>query len=137
MGYRSTFVTDDVLIQVPDWFVEKWPTINYGEDEGKPAFPLSSKFERKFYNGVQEELFLDIAQVLREVSEKYPKQVTIALLHEDGMIDRITITGKKITLQGSLRYDPEDSYNPQLGSRDEVYDIDLDNIEVPESTGGD
>jgi len=117
MGYRSTFVTEDVYYRLPKWFVEKWTTINYGEHDDKPSFPLSSKFERKFYSGIEDELFIDIAKALGENTDTYPKEVVVALMHEDGEIDRITITPEKITLQGSLQYDPE-AENWQFGNRD-------------------
>jgi hypothetical protein len=122
MGYRSTFVTEDLYFLVPEWFVEKWPNIHYGEDDGKPAFPLAAKFERKFYSGAEDELFIDIARVLKENPDNYPVEATLVLLHEDGEVDRVIISPDKITLQGSLKYDPEDCYNPQLGDRDAVFE---------------
>lgn len=123
MGYRTTFVTEDVYFPVPDWFKDKWPNISYGECDDKPAFPLAATFERKFYMGAEDELFIDIAKVLRENTERYPKEVTLVLLHEDDEVDRVFITGDKVTIQGSLKYDPDNCYNPQLGDRNETYEI--------------
>ena len=123
MGYRSTFVTEALYFETPEWFNEKWQTLSYGEWDGKKGFPLASTFERKFYYGVEDELFIDLARVIRENTETYPNEVTLALLHEDGEIDRITITAEKITLQGSLKHDPEDDDNWQLGRRDKEYII--------------
>ena len=123
MGYRTTFVTEDLYFVTPDWFNEKWPNISYGECDDKKGFPLASTFERKFYAGVEDELFIDLARVMRENTERYPKEVTLVLLHEDGQVDKVIITPEKITLQGSLKFDPEDCYNWQLGDRDSEYVI--------------
>lgn len=135
MGYRSTFVSEHVYITLPDWFIDKWKeSVNfqlrpgglYGGGEGDTTLPISSKYERKFYSGAEDELFLDLARVLREHKEKqYIKNLNIVLLHEDGCIDNVVIEPTKIILQRSLRYDPDDDYNPQLGNSEE-YLIKLD-----------
>jgi hypothetical protein len=118
VGYRSTFVTEDVYFPLPDWFTEKWTSISYGEMDGKPAFPIASKFERKFYSGVEEELFTDLARVLKENDEDYPREIILVLLHEDGEIDRVIITGDKVKLQSSLKYQDDDCDNWQFGTRE-------------------
>lgn len=47
MGFRSTFITQDYRVKLPDWFVDKWREhMNFGEDS---SFPLSSKYEGKLY----------------------------------------------------------------------------------------
>lgn len=133
MGYRSTFVSEHNYVPLPEWFIEKWkdavhfqvrPEGLYGGGAGDLTFPISSKFERKFYSSAEDELFIDIAKVLRELPEKeHKKDVVLVLMHEDGEIDRVIITADKVVLQGSLKYDPEDCYNPQLGDRNEEFVI--------------
>lgn len=124
MGYRSTFITEDAYYELPKWFHDKWKSsVNFGEHTDKthinplpngPCFPLSSKWERKFYSGAEDELFVDLSKVLKETGREYP--LTVVLLHEDGEVDRLIITNKDITLQRSLKYDEDDDYNPQLGN---------------------
>lgn len=132
MGYRTTFVSEHTYIKLPDWFIEKWKgSVHfhtreaglYGGGEGETTFPISSKWERKFYMGPEDELFIDLAQVLRECTENYkPETLEIVLMHEDGMVDKVIVGHHKIVLQRSLRYDPDDDYNPQLGGS-ETYEI--------------
>lgn len=127
MGYRSTFVTEDLYVELPDWFYEKYKDdINFGDHSVKynpllkPCFPLSSKWERKFYAGAEDELFIDLAKVLRDNEDKWVKEVQLVLLHEDGEVDRVIITPDKVILQRSLQADG--SYNPQLGG-DESFEV--------------
>jgi hypothetical protein len=124
MGYRSTFVTEDIYYELPEWFIEKYQDqINFSEKklEGydKLTFPLSSKYERKFYSGAEDELFVDLAKMLQQVTESYPRDITIALMHEDGEIDRVIITPEKVTIQRSL--ENTGGYNPQLGSGNDEF----------------
>ncbi len=136
MGYRSTFVSEHIYVSLPEWFVEKYknsvnfyvrPEGLYGGGAGELTMPISSKYERKFYSSAEEEIFVDLSKVLRELDEKeHIRNIRIALMHEDGEIDRVTITPKKVTIQG-LKFDPEDCYNSQLGDRNEEYLIETEN----------
>lgn len=133
MGYRTTFVSEHIYVPMPQWFVDKWessvhfytrPEGMYGGGAGDLTLPISSKFERKFYSGAEDELFLDLAKVLREIEDQeHIRDIQLVLMHEDGYIDRVTITPSKVKIEGCLQYDPEDCYNPQLGDRDEEYII--------------
>ena len=134
MGYRTTFVSEHLYIPIPDWFLEKYqdsvhfyirPAGLHGGGEGSLTFPISSQYERKFYSGAEDELFLDIARVLRNSKEKLIRDINIVLMHEDGEVDRVIVEPNKVTLQRSLRYDKDDDYNPQLGNSEE-YIIPLD-----------
>lgn len=130
MGYRSTFVTEDLYVPIPDWFIEKWKEhvhfgrVNY-EGEKVTSFPVSSKHEWKFYSGAEEDLFVDLAQVLRECKDSYVNTLVLALMHEDGLIDRVIIKPDKISLEGNLNYDKDDCYNPNLGDRNDTHHLPL------------
>ena len=54
---------------------------------------------------------------------EHVKRIRIVLMHEDGEIDRVTITPTQVKIEGSLKFDPEDCYNPELGDRNEEYSI--------------
>lgn len=136
MGYRSTFVSEHIYVPLPEWFIEKYknsvhfyvrPEGLYGGGAGELTMPISSKYERKFYNSAEEEIFVDLSKVLRELDDReHVGNIIIALMHEDGEIDRVTITPKKVTIQG-LNFDPDDCYNSQLGDRNEEYLIEAEN----------
>ena len=128
MGYRTTFVSEEVYIKLPEWFTEKWdysvhfhtrPDGLYGGGAGDTTLPISSKQERKFHMGAQDELFIDLAKVLRETSDEWVKSIDIVMMHEDGMVDKVIVHPDRVVLQRSLRYDSEDDYNPQLGDSEE------------------
>ena len=133
MGYRTTFVSEHIYVPLPEWFVDKYessvhffirPEGLFGGGAGDVTMPISSKYERKFYSSAEEELFVDLARVLRGLDkDEHVNRIRIVLMHEDGEIDRVTITPEKVTIQGSLKFDSEDCYNPQLGDRDEEYII--------------
>lgn len=114
MGYRSTFITDQKYVELPEWFVEKYEgSLNFGDIDGKPGYPLSSKWERKFYQNTDEELFLDIAKTLKPGEGVYADAVFLSLLHEDGQMSRVVITHSKITI---THLDTHSSvFNGQLG----------------------
>ena len=84
MGYRSTFVTSHCDITWPDWFREKYAKSVYFNGGGV----IASQCEGKFYSpgvGMFGELVDDIAKVdkVRGNTLFY-----LAVLHEDGLIDR-------------------------------------------------
>lgn len=115
MGYRSTIITEDFPLHLPPWFVDKYQeSYNLGEYDSQPSLPISSRYETKFYQGAQQELFVDIAKVLQEQPDGVPSDITCALLHEDGRIDRVVIGRNRIELTRSLE-DPDDGYSEQLG----------------------
>lgn len=88
MGFRSTFVTEDMNITWPIWFREKYPHLNFGDDNNGQ---LSTKFEIKIY---EDDIFKDIQKVLVEVN--FCLKFTIAVLHECGGINRVDITKDKV-----------------------------------------
>lgn len=101
MGFRSSFVTEHFGQIVPLWFVEKYKDrvffgkSNGRDDDGQPHLLLASQLERKFYRAVaDEELFMDIQKVLKEVNLDivFP----LVLVHECGGITRVEITQDSI-----------------------------------------
>lgn len=97
MGFRSNFITSDYRgIDIPAWFVEKYPDYSYSKNEaGKETFGFAQIWESKFYRKFNEdERFLDIQKVLQETNLK---SVIIILLHECDGITRVKIEKDKIT----------------------------------------
>lgn len=82
-------------IQIPDWFIEKYPNIKATIKPELPIeggnhwfFPLSTAKEQKFYFPFEEyEMFKDIQKII-EV-KTFP--LAIVLLHECGGITRVEI----------------------------------------------
>lgn len=118
MGYRTTFVSQDYYEDLPEWFVEKWKDyINFGEHRNKkPSWPISSKWERKFYSGTDEDLFLDVARILRENTDPVwaGYGIEFVLMHEDGEVTKVKVEKDKISGK-HLNVDEEDTSNWQLG----------------------
>jgi len=94
MGFRSTFVTEDCYLELPEWFYEKWNRIvHFREVGGKKMFPLSSKCEAKTYMGFAE-LESDLLKVIQE-TEKLCR-VRLLWLHECGGLTRTEIKASGI-----------------------------------------
>lgn len=92
MGYRSTFVTNDISIKLPDWFMEKWK--DHVHTLGK-KLPIASRYEAKTY-GIWTGLEEDLQKVLIENKETY-QSIYITFLGEDGRICFSEITRDSIT----------------------------------------
>jgi len=94
MGFRTTITTEDLSgIKLPKWFRDKWQDqFNFGEGnysrKYNGAMLITSKHERKFYNGKDEEILLDIQKVvkLKDISS-----FIVVMLHECGGITRVQI----------------------------------------------
>lgn len=85
MGFRSTFITEDLPIDWPTWFVEKWDGwVHFLRGEnGVATGCISSKCEAKTY-GKWEELPRDIQKVLIEINHEYLKFFRLLFFHECG-----------------------------------------------------
>lgn len=81
MGYRSTFVTDDQSLELPQWFVDKWKDSVYINE--KHTLPISSRFEMKEY-GFFGDVKYDLQKVLKEGARWPDHTIHLMLLHEDG-----------------------------------------------------
>lgn len=98
MGFRSTITTEHFGHTVPDWFVEKWPWLQFGTSHDgnntTPKLLITSRREAKFYSEFRnEELLKDVQKVLKEVDVK---KLVAVLLHECGGVTRIEITQNDI-----------------------------------------
>lgn len=87
MGFRSNFIAEDVIIEYPQWFKDKY---NHWSFNGG----FAQTFESKFYEAFSDdERFIDIQKVIREVSsENYSPTLVVVLLHECGGITRVEIS---------------------------------------------
>lgn len=90
MGYRSTFVTDDQDLKLPQWFVDKWEHAVFFNPNHK--LPIASKQEGKAY-GMWSDIPHDLQRVIRENSDGRERCVHFVFLHEDGLITQINIYG--------------------------------------------
>jgi hypothetical protein len=104
MGFRSKMMTEDMRgIKVPDWFISKHPTLNYGWESYWPVMSLSSRFERKFYDIIKDtELFTDIQKVL--VENNFTSTLSVVLLHECGGITLVLINHESIRAREPLTW---------------------------------
>lgn len=102
MGFRSTMITEDMHIQIPQWFIEKYPNIHasYKQDSETNDnqhwfFPLSTVGEQKFYQSFKDyDLFVDIQKIIVDKWEKCT--IELVLLHECGGITKVIINEKEI-----------------------------------------
>lgn len=94
MGFRSTIISQEHGLLIPDWFVEKYNKyfhIDFTERYGHTWFqPISSKLETKFYEVFKEqELFVDIQKIM--IDTNFQSTMSIVLLHECGGITVVNI----------------------------------------------
>ena len=89
MGYRSTFITTESHVKLPEWFVTKyessvWMGVGSNDDDTTYyTLPIASKYEGKMY-GMYSELVEDLQRVLNEQTGYFSKHLTLMVLHEDG-----------------------------------------------------
>lgn len=90
MGFRSTMITEDFPIDIPDDFYEKYKATFsfYIDEEGKPNLPISSKFEMKTYFETYKEFIQDLAKLAQGKKEC----LAVVFMHECGGITKVDIT---------------------------------------------
>lgn len=98
MGFRSTFITEDVNVKVPKWFRDKWgKMIHWNKVKNSFLFPLSSAWEAKTY-GIWLDLEEDLKKILAEQKDdwwlKHP--LIVVYLHECGGITRLEVYKDKV-----------------------------------------
>lgn len=96
MGFRSTIVTQDYHLPLPEWFVDKYKDLLFMGIEGKFTMPIASMVEFKSYVGRGREIEYDIQRVLRETPSWGDGNIILVWLHECGGITRIEISQKEI-----------------------------------------
>ena len=97
MGFRSTLITEDIGLSLPEWFVDKYRDYFWMcDEEGKFYFPISTKFEIKTYFPTGEELPKDLQRVLNEQEGGCNNDLVFIWLHECGGITRVEIHKDKI-----------------------------------------
>ncbi|NDZ93316.1 hypothetical protein G3I13_01895 [Streptomyces sp. SID6673] len=103
MGYRSQYMSEDIGLELPEWFVDKYKDeLNFWThvDSGRPTLPISSKIERKFYDLASDKLFVDIARVLQETNSIWGGHVNVngVSLHEDGQLSKVVIAPTSVVV---------------------------------------
>lgn len=90
MGYRSTFITESLDINPPDWFKEKYAEKLHFFDSGVIATKKEFKIQ-------EDEIFKDFQKFLNETGFFYRFiYYHIAILHEDSKISKVTIQADNI-----------------------------------------
>src|SRR5947209_1999200 len=114
MGFRSTFITEDISLFIPQWFVTKWgDKVHFGrnrhEIEPFAVMPISSQWEAKTY-GLWQDLPHDIQLMMQQDKEWNDRDYPIILvyLHECGGITRVEIHKDKILYSEPIRWKQTD-----------------------------
>jgi hypothetical protein len=109
MGFRSTFVTEDICIDYPIWFIEKWQgwVHFFRRDDGTATGCIASKGEAKTY-GKWEELPKDIQKVLIEKESHLLKRLRLLFFHECGGCSCFEITPNKIVITEPKLWEEKD-----------------------------
>lgn len=113
MGFRSTFVTDDIGIEWPTWFVDKWKDwIHFAfwtkQGIGPIAMgPISSRVEHKTYTK-WEELPTDIQKVVNEESDTLRKRIRLLFFHECGGCSCFEIRPENIVITEPVTWRKKD-----------------------------
>lgn len=94
MGFRSVFISEDIAIQWPDWFIDKY-RYELHVDTGKTG-SFHSPYEIKIYKEGMENFPSDIQKAIDWDSMPYLKQFLVIFLHECGGITRLHITKDSI-----------------------------------------
>ena len=83
-------------VEIPSWFLGKYPQYHYSWNSYKPLLSIASRSERKFYSAFkEEELFTDLQKVIVEV--EFDSVLTVVLLHECGGVTLVHISKDNIT----------------------------------------
>lgn len=96
MGFRTTMTTEDICLEVPKEFLDKYPYIRASKwnHPEKLSLPLTLDTEIKFYELFEEtEIFKDIQKL---IIEQHIKDVQLVLFHECGGITKVIIYQDKI-----------------------------------------
>lgn len=103
MGHRGIFVTEDIAINWPNSFREKWGKWLHIREDNKG--PISSRFELKYYTEPFSEILKDIHQTVIENNSEDCRITDIQLIyfHECGGVTKYVIGPEGIKI-----YEPTD-----------------------------
>ena len=83
---------------MPEWFTEKWGNYVHLSDNG--LFPMSSKYEKKYYDSFEEDEFLlDVQKMLLEagrLADGLDDRISLVLFHECDGLTKVVIYKDKI-----------------------------------------
>ena len=109
MGFRSTFVTDDIGIEWPTWFVDKWKDwVHFTFCNEQAMGPISSRVEHKTYTK-WEELPTDIQKVISTYPDDLRKRIRLLFFHECGGCSCFDIKPQSIVLTEPVAWREKDS----------------------------
>ncbi|MEV0544386.1 hypothetical protein [Nocardia salmonicida] len=98
MGFRTVVISEDLPYALPTWLIEAHPELHFGNHgDGSSRLPIASRFERKFYDSKDDQLFLDLQRVLNE-TPSWSHNVELILFHECGGITKVLVTRDQIRM---------------------------------------
>lgn len=111
MGFRSTFITEQTRLVIPQWFVNKWGQyVNIATSrfdyEPFAMLPISSKHEGKTY-GIWGGLETDIQEMLKqdpEWKDNKERNIVLIYLHECGGITKVQVFADGIVYSEPVMY---------------------------------
>jgi len=119
MGFRSTFITEDSRLVIPQWFVNKWgEEVNIATNiftyEPYAALPFSSKHEGKVYLN-----WADLCEDIQEVIKQDPewkdvdRNIVLIFLFDCSGITKVIISKDKIVYKEPTDWKvvPESTHN--------------------------
>ena len=108
MGFRSTFVTDDLGIEWSTWFVDKWKDwVHFAFWNGQAMGPISSRVEAKTYTHWKE-LPTDIQKVISEKFDPLRKRIRLLFFHECGGCSCFEIKPESIIITEPIAWREKD-----------------------------
>ena len=104
MGFRTTMISQEYSLQIPEWFKEKHQRVTYNNDN----LAIAILNETKFYDDVKEtELFTDIQKLM--IEQDFSTDLVLVLLHECGGITRVEIDKENIRASEPTQWKQVDS----------------------------
>lgn len=108
MGFRSTFTTDDMGIEWPTWFVDKWKDwVHFAFCNEQARGPISSRVEHKTYTK-WEELPTDIQKVISTYPDDLKKRIRLLFFHECGGCSCFEIKSQSIVITEPVAWREKD-----------------------------
>lgn len=112
MGFRGTFITEDLSTEWPEWFVNKYKKVlnfrsNHHDKKARKQGAISSKYELKHYNQPFTDIIKDIQKVLEEKQISTLdslNNISLIMFFECGGVAKYTLTKDSITIAEPIEW---------------------------------